>query len=164
MRHESFIFTFEHIRSEGSIAIVKKFDFDFFMIFDSISLPQPKNVFQKKVCLCVCVCVCVCLCLSLSIYLSPDVAPKPTDKSCSNSIFRVLLQLSPAHPFHFRPILNIKDTLMLRVVHIRNKKRNDKHRILQTWSIDFVAVLLNQHERPPRKYCYPSSEIHYQQK
>ena len=32
------------IRSEGSIAIVKKFDFDFFMIFGS-SLPQFKNVF-----------------------------------------------------------------------------------------------------------------------
>ena len=32
------------IRSEGSIAIVKKFDFDF-MIFDSTSLPQSKNVF-----------------------------------------------------------------------------------------------------------------------
>ena len=33
------------IRSEGSIAIVKKFDFDFFMIFGSTSLPQSKNVF-----------------------------------------------------------------------------------------------------------------------
>ena len=32
------------IRSEGSIAIVKKFDFDFFMVFDSISLPHSKNV------------------------------------------------------------------------------------------------------------------------
>ena len=33
------------IRSEASTAIVKKFDFDFFMIFDSTSLPQSKNVF-----------------------------------------------------------------------------------------------------------------------
>ena len=33
------------IRSEGGIAIVKKFDFDFFMIFGSTSLPQSKNVF-----------------------------------------------------------------------------------------------------------------------
>ena len=56
---------------------------------------------------------------------APNVAPKPTDQSCSNSIFRVLLQLSPARPFHFRPSLNIKGTLMLRVVHIRNKKRTD---------------------------------------
>ena len=64
-------------------------------------------------------------------YLSRNVAPKPTEQSCSNSIFRVVLQLSPARPFHFRPILNIKDTLMLRVVHIRNKKRSDKHGILQ---------------------------------
>ena len=33
------------IRSEGSIAIVKKFDFDFLMILGSTSLPQSKNVF-----------------------------------------------------------------------------------------------------------------------
>ena len=63
----------------------------------------------------------------LILYLSPNVAPKPTDQSCSNPIFRTLLQLSPAHPFHFWRTLNIKDTLMLRVVHIRNKKRSDKH-------------------------------------
>ena len=31
--------------SEGSIAIVKKFDFDFFIISDSTSLPEFKNVF-----------------------------------------------------------------------------------------------------------------------
>ena len=53
------------------------------------------------------------------------MAPKPTDQSCSNSIFRVLLQLSPASPFHFRPNLNIKVTLMLRIVHVRNKKRSE---------------------------------------
>ena len=34
-----------NIRSEGSIAIVKIFDFDFFMIFHSTSLPESKNVF-----------------------------------------------------------------------------------------------------------------------
>ena len=33
------------IGSEGSIAIVKIFDFDFLMIFDSRSLPQYKNVY-----------------------------------------------------------------------------------------------------------------------
>ena len=59
-----------------------------------------------------------------------NVAPKPTDQSCSNSIFRVFLQLSPASPFHFLPSLNIKGTLMIRVVHIRNKKRTDR----QTWN------------------------------
>ena len=37
----------------------------------------------------------------LIFYLSPNVAPKPTDQSCSNSIFRVLLQLSSASPFDF---------------------------------------------------------------
>ena len=93
-------------------------------------------------------------------YPSLNVAPKPTDQSCSNSIFRVVLQLSPASPFHFWPTLNIKGTIMLRVVHIRNKKRNDKHGILQTWSIVSVAILLNQQERSPRKYCYQSSEIY----
>ena len=86
---------------------------------------------------------------------APNVAPKPTDQCFSNSIFRVLLQLSPVSPFHFRPSFNIKGTLMLRVVHIRNKKRTD----WQTWSIVFVAMLLNRQERSPRKYCYQSSEI-----
>ena len=66
----------------------------------------------------------------LIFYSSPYVAPKPTDQSCSNSIYRVLLQLSPASPFHFRPSLNIKGTWMLRVVHIRNKNRPD----WQTWN------------------------------
>ena len=33
------------IRSEGSIPIVKIFDFDFLMIFHSTSLPESKNVF-----------------------------------------------------------------------------------------------------------------------
>ena len=75
--------------------------------------------------------------------MSPNVAPKENDQSWWNSIFSVLLQLSPAHPFNFRPTLNIKDTLMLRVVHIRNKKQSKKHGILQTWSIAFVAMLLN---------------------
>ena len=37
----------------------------------------------------------------LIFYLSPNLAPKPTDKFCSNSIFRALLQLSPVHPFSF---------------------------------------------------------------
>ena len=66
----------------------------------------------------------------LFFYLSPNVAPKPIEQSCSNSIFRVLLQLSPASPFHFRPRLYIKGTLMLKVVHTRNKKRTD----WQTWN------------------------------
>ena len=77
----------------------------------------------------------------LIFYLSPNVAPEVNDQSCSNSIFRVILSLSPARPFHFRRTLNIKDTLMLRVVHIRNKKRSNKHGILQTWSIVSVAVI-----------------------
>ena len=45
MRLVSFLLSSD-IRSEGSIAIVKKFYFDFLMIFDSISLPHSKNVFR----------------------------------------------------------------------------------------------------------------------
>ena len=62
--------------------------------------------------------------------LSRNIAPKLTEQSYSNSIFREFLQLSTASPFHFRPTLNIKATLMSRVVHIRNKKRTD----WQTWN------------------------------
>ena len=90
---------------------------------------------------------------------APNVASKPNDQSSSNSIFRVLLQLSPASPFHIRPTVNIKGTLMLRVVHIRNEL-NDSHGILQTWSIVSDDMLLNQQERPPWKYCCQSSEIY----
>ena len=71
----------------------------------------------------------------LNFLSAPNVAPKPTDQSCSNSIFRVLLQLSPDSPFHFRPSFNVKGTLMLRVVHIRNKNRTD----WQTWN--FTNIL-----------------------
>ena len=47
------------IRSDGNIAIVKKIDFDFFMVFDSISLPYSKMCFRKIVCVCVCLSVCL---------------------------------------------------------------------------------------------------------
>ena len=33
------------IRSEGNIAVIKKFDYDFLIIFDSISFPHLKKVF-----------------------------------------------------------------------------------------------------------------------
>ena len=46
---------------------------------------------------------------------SPNIAPKPTDQSCSNSVSRVPLQTSPACLFVFE--LPSK----LRVVHIRKK-------------------------------------------
>ena len=62
--------------------------------------------------------------ISIIFYPSPNVAPNPTDQSCSNSIFRVVLQLSPASSFHFWLTLNINGTLMLRVVHLRNKQTN----------------------------------------
>ena len=37
------------IRSEGSIAIVKKFDFNFFMNFDSTSLPYLKKILRNLI-------------------------------------------------------------------------------------------------------------------
>ena len=56
------------IRSEGSIAIVKKIDLDYLMVYDSISLPHPKMCFIKLcVCVCVCVCVSLCVCVCLSV-------------------------------------------------------------------------------------------------
>ena len=83
------------IRSEGSIAIVKKFDLDFLMIFDSISLPHPKNVFQKKS-------------LSLSVSVCLYVYPSPTVVWCP------LANISSR--FLVFPL-----TLKLRVVHMRKK-------------------------------------------
>ena len=56
------------------------------------------------------------------------VATKPADQSCSNSISRVSLQISPAHFLNFRPTLKVKGSL-------HNKKANrlsNKHGVLQT--------------------------------
>ena len=52
-----------------------------------------------------------------------NVAPKPIDQSCSNSIFRVLLQLYPARPFRFPPTLKIKGSLHKK----QGNKLSDKH-------------------------------------
>ena len=51
------------IRSEGSIAILKKFDYDFFMNFHCTVYHSHglKMCFRKNVCVCVCVCLSVCL-------------------------------------------------------------------------------------------------------
>ena len=89
------------------------------------------------------------------MYPSPNVAPKPADQSCPNSVSKVPFQVTPARSF-----FTFHLPLKLRVVHIRNKKRSNKHGILQTWSIVSVAMLLNHQERSPRKYCYQSSEIY----
>ena len=62
------------------------------MIFDFTSLPQSKNVFLKK---------CVCVCARASVCPSRVVEPKPIDRSRSNSISRVPLQISLAHFFVF---------------------------------------------------------------
>ena len=85
--------------------------------------------------------------------MSPNVAPKPTDQSCLNSIFKVPLQKYPAR---WR-------TLRINGFNSSHKKQanelSDKHRLLQTCSVVSVAMLLNQQERSPIKYCYRSSEI-----
>ena len=85
------------IRSDGSIAIVKKLDFDFFMVFDSIPLPYSNTCFRKK-----CMCVCVCLSVCLSDRPTPNLQPKPLDRSRSNSISGVLSQISQTF-FYFFP-------------------------------------------------------------
>ena len=77
----------------------------------------------------------------ITFYLSPNVVPKPTYLSCSNLIFTVLLQLSLAHPFHFQPTLNIKGTLMLRVVHIKKIKFSFSQKRLQRFLSTFVGLL-----------------------
>ena len=75
---------------------------------------------------------------------SPNVAPNPTDQSCSNSIFKILLQLSSASPFHFRPILNIEGSYLnvkgsshkktILNVHFLKKGSNDFHQTLCVYS------------------------------
>ena len=72
------------IRSEGSIAIVKKFLFDFLWFLILHHSHSLKMCFRK---ISVCVCVCVCL----SVCPSPIIEPKPIYRSHSNSISRVLL-------------------------------------------------------------------------
>ena len=64
------------IRSKGSIAIVKKLDFDFLWFFILHHSHSLKMCFRKK-------CVCVCP--------SPIAEPKPINRSRSNSISGVLL-------------------------------------------------------------------------
>ena len=63
----------------------KTFDFDFFLNFDSISLPHPKESVLGKMCVCVCVylyaCVCVVVCVCVCVSTSPNVEPKPIDRS-----------------------------------------------------------------------------------
>ena len=59
----------------------------------------------------------------LIFYSSPNVAPKPFDQSCSNSIFRAHMQLSPARPFHFQPTLKIKGSSHKK----QENKLSDKH-------------------------------------
>ena len=81
---------------------------------------------------------------------------KPIDQSYTNSISWVPLQISPAHFCNFRPTHKIKGSLHKK----QGNKLNDKPGVLQTLSIVSVAMLLNQQEGPPRKYCYQSSKIH----
>ena len=67
------------------------------------------------------------------------------------------MQISPARFFLFRPTIKIKGSLHKK----QANELGDKHGILQTCSIVSVAMLLKQQERPPIKYCSPSSEIHF---
>ena len=67
----------------------------------------------------------------LIFYPSSSLAAKPTHSSCSNSILRVPLQISPARFFIFRPTLKIKGTLLKK----QANELGDKHGILQECSI-----------------------------
>ena len=66
--------------------------------------------------------------LILILYMPPNVATKPTDQSCPDSMFRVPLQMLLAHFFHFRFTLQIKGSLHKK----QAKELSEKHRILQT--------------------------------
>ena len=70
------------------------------------------------------------------------------------------MQISPARPFHFGPTLNIKGTLMLRVV--QNKEQETTGVTdMEFYKHDQLFLLLNHQERPPGKYFYQSSVIFY---
>ena len=85
-----------------------------------------------------CVCVCVLLCVSMCVYVrtSPNVEPIQIDRSCSNLISRVLLQIYG--DFFLVFLLPLK----LRVVHIRkNLKFSISQKWLQRFSSKFVDLL-----------------------
>ena len=87
------------------------------------------------VCACVCVCVCVCVCPS------PNVEPKPIDRSRSNSIYRVLMYISRA-VFLVFPL-----PLKLRAVHIiKEFKISNFSKIALTILIKFCDFIV--HSKP----------------
>ena len=91
-----FLLLLSDIRSEGRIAIVKKFDFDFIMVSVLYHSHIIKKCFRK-------ISVCVCL----SVWPLPNIEPKQIDRSCSKSVSRVLSQISRAF-FNFSPTPKIK--------------------------------------------------------
>ena len=81
------------------------------------------------------------------------LATKPIiDHSCSNSISRVPLQISLAHFLNFRPTLKIKGSL--------HKKHANKLTVTNMEFYKHDCFCCYVKERPPKKYCYPSSDIH----
>ena len=107
----------------------------FFILHHSQSL---KMCFRKNVSVCVCVTVC------LPVWPSPNVEPKPIDRSLSNSISRILLQITRAFFFFF---LVFPLPLKLRVVHIRKKiKISNFSKMVLTVLIKFCAFIV--HSKP----------------
>ena len=137
------------IRSEGSIAIVKKNRFRIFNGFPFYVHPHIlKKCFRKNVCLCVCVCVCVCP--------SPNVEPKPIDRSHSKSISSVFSQISEADFLVF-PL-----PLKLRVVHIRKiLKFLTFSKMAPTILIKFSGLTIAYIKNPTTRYCrlYPEKSL-----
>ena len=84
----------------------------------------------------------------LIFYPSPNIATKPTEQTCSNSIFRIPLQISTAHFFFFF-IFNLP--LKLRVVYLRNKQMNW---VTNFWNFTnmfycFCCYVIKSADRPP---------------
>ena len=106
----------------------------FLIVHHSHSL---KCVLEK---MCVCVCLSVYLSIYLSVWTSPIVEPKPIYRSRSNSISRVLLQISLAFFLCF-PL-----PLKLRVVHMRKKLKMIFSKMISTILIKFCGFIA--HSKP----------------
>ena len=66
-----------------------------------------------------------------------------------------LLQICPARFIYFRPTLKIKGRLLKKQANELSVEQN----FTNMFNIVSVAMLLNQQERPPIKYCYPSRRL-----
>ena len=125
------------ISSEGSIAIVKKFVFDFFMIFFIPHHSHNLKLCFRKIYVCMCVSVC----------RSPNVEPKPIGPYRSNSIYRVLVQISRA-VFSFPPTPKIKGSSQKK----KKEKFSNFSKMALTILIKFCGFIV--HSKPNNTWHY----------